>query len=576
MFFTLREISIHLFQQLSVILICVFSLSKFKVFRNIMLKKKTTISQKVFLMIFFGFISILGTYMGFPVKNAIANIRAVGIIVAGLVSGPVVGLGAGMISGTHRYFLGGMTISAAFISAVLQGFLAGKYHEKILNKKRMWPDALLLGAVLEIIHMLIVIMISRPLNEAVRLVELIGPPMIIINSIGVGFFIAILENIYHEQEKIQADAAQLVLQIANKTLPILRQGLNKNSAKEAAQIIHNMCKHIHAVSLTSREKILAFVGTGEDIHSRQGANKILLESTKKVLKTEKIALLQTKKEIKCSFENCPISAKAIVPLKENNVVVGTLILYKTTENSITPFEIELAQGLAQLISTQIEISKGQHHAELLAQAEIRALQAQINPHFLFNALNTIVYQCLKKPKTASELIIHLGEFYRNNLVDLNKMVDLDTEIRHVNSYVKIEMARFGEKLEVLYKIDRGCTCLLPPLILQPIVENAIKHGILPKKDGGTVTITGKILNNKVNLIVEDDGVGMSDKLIEEILEYNSKRDNIGLYNVYSRLKNIYGDSCDFRIESWLGRGTRITISIPLNKKGADNFESINS
>ncbi len=567
MYIDLEIITIHLFQQLSVVFVFVFFFSKFKVFKNTMLKKKTTIVEKIFLIVFFAIISILGTYTGFPVKNAIANTRAIGIIVSGLISGPIVGIGVGILAGMHRYFLGGLTVKAALFSAILQGYLAGKFHQKIGYRKTKWSDGLVIGSLLEIFHMFIVIMMTRPVNEAIKLVKLIGPPMIIINSIGVVFFIAILDNIYNEQEKIQAKAAELVLKIANKTLPYLRKGLNSVSAKKAAEIIYRMVGNFDVVCITSDKKILVSIGSEENNMFPKTGDCIISKSIKKTLKTGKITLLPKKNQVESLKEKSYVTTKVIVPLKENEKVVGTIILYKLKENSITPFEIKLAEVLSQLISTQLEISKVQYQSQLLAQAEIKALQAQINPHFLFNALNTIVYYCIKEPGKAKDLIIYLGEFYRNNLVDLNKMVDLETEIRHVSAYVQIEMARFKGKLNIKYNIKPDCKCLLPPLILQPIVENSIKHGILPNKEGGTVTISGIRENENIILTVEDDGVGMDKEIIENIFKNNKKRKNIGLRNVYDRLKSIYGNSCVFNIESTVGKGTKVTIKISTIKKG---------
>lgn len=562
----------HLFMELAVVLIFVFFFSKAKVFKNIMLKRDTSWPEKVFLIVFFGLIGILGTYNGIPIENTIANTRAVGVIVAGLVAGPTVGLGAGLLAGLHRFSLGGYTVFASSFSTVVEGLLAGIYYDKIRYKKVRWPYALGLALTFEILHMGVLVVMSKPLAQAVRSVEMIGPPMIIINALGVAAFMAILESVYRDQEKREATAAQLALQIANETLPFLRKGLNRYSAEKAAKIIFEMVEGLGAVAITTPKKILAFVGTGSDHHSPE--TDIFTQSTAEVLETGEYSVVQTKGEIGCPMENCPLASKVTVPLKENNEVVGSLVLYKLTEQSITPFEIELALGLGQLISTQIEISRGQMQSQLLAEAEIKALQAQINPHFLFNALNTIVYYCRKDPETARDLLIHLGEFYRENLVNPDQLVDLDTELKHVDSYVKIEMARFRGKLQVIYQISPECKCMVPPLILQPIVENAIKHGILPKKEGGIITISSHVSEDKVILTVEDNGVGMELELIKKVLEYNPDRKNIGLSNVDSRLKNLYGSNFGLQIESWPGRGTRVTIPIPLRKEDAHNDEGL--
>ena len=567
----IQDITIQLFTGLTVVLLFVFLLSRAKVLRNIMLRRDSTLTGGLFLAIFFGIIGILGTYNGLPVHGAIANNRAVGPIVAGLVAGPGVGLGAGLIAGVHRYFMGGFTASTSALSTVLEGLLAGFFYKKMRHKTERWPSALAVSFILETFHMVLLLIFPKPLEDAIQLVELIGPPMIIINSLGAATFVAILDSVYRVQEKAEATAAQLTLQITNETLPYLRKGLNLKSAEKTAQIIFDMVEDLGAVAITSRNKILAFVGTGSDHHT--SGNNVFTQSTLDVMESGEYRLCQERAGIGCPVNDCPLSSKVVVPLKESNEVVGSLVLYKLMENSITPFEKELALGLAQLFSTQLEISKGQQHAQLLAQAEIRALQAQINPHFLFNALNTIVYYCRKEPNMARDLLIHLGDFYRNNLSSLEKMVALETEIKHIDSYVKIEQARFAGKLEVIYNIDKCCTCMVPPLILQPIVENAIKHGVLPQKNGGKVIVTGKVRRGRINLMVEDNGVGMTPETIKKALEADPNRKHIGLCNVHSRLQNIYGGSFGLQIESTPGKGTRVTIPIPLRKDDAHETES---
>lgn len=191
MVWTLRDIFINIFKHLSVILVLVFALSRIERFKNMIFKKPTK-AETLVLIAFFGGLSIIGTY-GFSLKDAIANTRAVGAIVGGLIAGPVVGLGAGIIAGVHRYLLGGLTVNAAFISVALQGYLAGKYFE--YKKRRItWYEGFIAGIVLEIVHFLIVLAITRPFTEALHVVSLIAPPMIIVNSVGVAFFILMLDT----------------------------------------------------------------------------------------------------------------------------------------------------------------------------------------------------------------------------------------------------------------------------------------------------------------------------------------------------------------------------------------------
>ena len=263
----IQDITVQLFTGLTVVLLFVFLLGKAKVLRNIMLRRDSSFAGGLFLAVFFGIIGILGTYNGLPVHGAIANNRAVGPVVAGLVAGPGVGLGAGIVAGMHRYFLGGFTASTSALSTILEGLLAGLIYKKIRFKRERWHYALAVAFILEIFHMALLIIFPKPLEDAIKLVEVIGPPMVIINSLGAAAFVAILDSVYHVQEKVEATAAQLALQIANETLPYLRKGLNRKSAEKTAKIIFNMVEDLGAVAITSRDKILAFIGTGSDHHS---------------------------------------------------------------------------------------------------------------------------------------------------------------------------------------------------------------------------------------------------------------------------------------------------------------------
>lgn len=585
MFFNIYVMLQHLWLELSALLMFIYILNRFKVFRESIMRERVTLLGKLLLAIAFGLIGIFGTYWGVPVVfgmpeirafgsafnsfteiahiDGIANTRAVGVITGGLVGGPLVGIGAGLIAGMHRAF--SIATFSAFVSGgitILQGIAAGMLHNRIRNKKEKWQYGLLVGFGLEALHMLLLFILGEPSERAIRLVYAITPAILIINPIGVAVFIRILEDGYREKEQTEALAAKLALDIANETTNFLRSGLHEQSALEAANIIYRNVDDLGAVEITSRERILAFVGASKI----SDQNYAITPSIAQVIETGEYCVYQKKADIGCEDTSSPLASQIIVPLKDNKQVVGTLVLYRLSENSISRFETELACGLAKLISTQIEISKGERQAKLLASAEVKALQAQINPHFLFNALNTIGYYCRKQPETAKRLIFHLGNYYRNNLACNDSFVSLHKEIQCVNDYVKIEMARFEGRLTVLYQIEPECDAVVPPLILQPLVENAIKHGINPKEDGGTVRIIGRRQADAVELIVEDDGVGINPELINTILSYDPNRKSIGLSNVHSRLNSMYGPDNGLRIESEKNVGTKISFVIPQERR----------
>ena len=163
------------------------------------------------------------------------------------------------------------------------------------------------------------------------------------------------------------------------------------------------------------------------------------------------------------------------------------------------------------------------------------LQAQINPHFLFNALNTIVSFVRTKPERARELIIHLADYFRQSLQFSSEDVELTREIDNIESYLAIELARFGDKLKINYSIQAGLQCRIPPLILQPIVENAVKHGIFNKEEGGFIWIRAMENEECIELSVEDNGIGIEPELMNRLMDDLNNCHRIGLANVHKRL-----------------------------------------
>ncbi|UEL49011.1 sensor histidine kinase [Terrisporobacter hibernicus] len=218
-------------------------------------------------------------------------------------------------------------------------------------------------------------------------------------------------------------------------------------------------------------------------------------------------------------------------------------------------------GIGFMVGIVQVIEKDKKEIEERKKAEITSLQRQINPHFIFNALNTIASFIRFDPQKARELIINLSTYLRHNLEFNDKPISIKKEIDQVKSFVEIEKARFGEKLKVIYDID-DVDVKIPSLIIQPLVENAIIHGILSKEKNksGQVIVSVKDLGEKVKVSVEDDGVGIDDKVIENLYSGNMPENKIGLYNVHLRLKLYYHRGLDIKkldggtlIEFYVGR-----------------------
>ncbi|MEW9123583.1 MAG: sensor histidine kinase [Thermotaleaceae bacterium] len=560
-----------LLNRVGIIIILAFLLSRISLYKKLVLKNDTNFIEKIGMATLFGVFGIIGTYSGIPVNGAIANSRVIGVFAGGWLGGPFVGLLSGIIAGGHRWAIdiGGFTAAACAVSTIVEGIIGGYIGRLIKDAKKSWFWAFVTGAFSELIQMMIILVLARPFQDAYNLVKIIWFPMIFVNSIGIGIFVALTQSIFLERERIGAAQAQLALNIANKTLPYLRMGFNIESAERTAEIIYKM-SDLAAVAITDNEKILAHVGEGED-HHRTGS-ELMTALTREVIQTREYKIADTAEEIGCYCQSCRLRSAVIAPLLEGKKVIGALKLYKSDKLGITNMDIQLALGLVQLFSTQIELSKLEYQQKLLAKAELRALQAQINPHFLFNALNTIVSFVRTQPENARELIIHLADHLRKNLQFNNEEVDLREEIRNIESYLAIERARFGDKLKIIYDIPAHIQCIIPSLILQPIVENAVKHGIFNKEEGGTVRIIAREIEGYIDLYVEDDGVGIEPDRLSKLLTEIEQQERIGLINVDRRLKVKYGLEYGLEIRSRIGNGTVVKVRIP--KEPFDKEESI--
>lgn len=560
-----ENLSMILLQRIAIIAVIAYIFSQTKAFR-LMFKELTTYREKAILIALFSSISIAGTYLAIPIEGGLANVRDTGSIVAGLLGGPVVGAATGIISGLHRISLGGFSALACGLATMVGGIAAGYIHSRMNPKTPDWIVGVGTGVGIILFSMGLILATCEPFAAAWALVTSVTIPMSLANAVGISVFMIITHNAREHQTRIGALQTHKALRIANAALPYFRQGLNPVSAEKVAITIRSMTS-AGAVAITNREEVLAHVGLGEEHHSP--GNQLMTSATKACLEAGQITVAQTAGEIGCCHENCPLKSAVIVPLYCRDEIVGTLKLYYAREEAMTALDIEFAQGLGQIFSTQLELASLEQITELAAKAELKALRAQINPHFLFNALNTIVSMCRTNPEEARNLIIELSDFFRRSLKTSRDFVTLREEIEHVDSYLTLEKARFGPRLTIIKNIGSDVmNIMMPTFTLQPLVENAVKHGLLAKEEGGTVSITAERSGNFVNIAIADDGAGISRALLKQVLVTGfGKGAGVGLSNVNERLKNIYGPKYELEIDSVEGQGTTVRFTIPAAARG---------
>lgn len=551
------NILINLLKEIAFFLVIAYLFSKTPIFR-LLLTKDFNFKDYLKLYVFFTIMSILGTYMGIPINGAIANNRVIGATIAGLIGGPVLGFSVGLTAGIHRYFIGGFTAVSCGISTSLEGLLAGIVHQYFFNKHRhervFDPDiAFLTTLVAEIMQMLIIILISRPIVDAVYLVKLIAMPMIISNSLGTALIMSLFRDQRYNYDKIGSSYSKQALRIAKRILVELSKGLDKNSAEKMAKILLEETS-VAAVAITDRKSILSFVGIGDDHHIP--GNPIASDITIDAINKNKIVFINGKEDIyNCPIsEDCFLSSVLVVPIRIKDEVIGTIKLYGERNKSFFKINETLGKGIAELVANQLLYARYEYQKNLLTKTELNLLQAQINPHFLFNALNTIIAINRRNPDKANNLLMHLSNFFRKILKRNEDISTIAEELEHVNSYLEIEKVRLQDQLKINTEIDEKLLNFrIPTFTLQPLVENAIKHGISNLLNNGIIEI--RIFRNNGNIQIDiEDNAGVYDA---------SKNDNgKGIQLVDKRIKNLVGNEYGVNMFCEFDQKTIATILLP--------------
>jgi len=264
---------------------------------------------------------------------------------------------------------------------------------------------------------------------------------------------------------------------------------------------------------------------------------------------------ETCRQIRHSY---PLSELPVLLTTVRNNPSDVMIGFESGANDYLtkPFQ---AYELRARVRTLLEMRRS---AENAVRSELAFLQAQIKPHFLYNALNTIITFSLEDPQTTHDLLLNLSRYLRGSFDFKNKerLVPLRKELELAEAYLQIERARFGERLRIRFDVDEAASCMMPPLTLQPLVENAVRHGITKKEDGGTVTVTVRAGPDFTTLSVEDDGPGMQEWARVNLLAEAESRSGVGLRNIHQRMMRLYGSGVEIAVGS--EGGTKITLRIP--------------
>ncbi|MGC8336925.1 LytS/YhcK type 5TM receptor domain-containing protein [Cronobacter sakazakii] len=546
------DMLLAVFDRAALMLICLFFLIRLRLFRELLHKSAHTPKELLAVTAIFSMFALFSTWSGVPVEGSLVNVRIIAVMSGGILFGPWVGIITGIIAGLHRYLIdiGGITAIPCFITSIVAGVISGFISRRV-PKAQHWRAGILGGMLCETLTMILVVVWAPTTALGLDIVSKIGVPMIL-GTVSIGFIVLLVRSVEGEKEASAARQAKLALDIANKTLPLFRH-VNSESLRQVCDIIRRDI-NADAVAITNTEKVQAYVGVGE--HNYQDNSDALSPTTQQALRHGKIIIKNNDE----AHRTPEIHSMLVIPLWEKGVVTGTLKIYYCHAHQITSSLQEMAIGLSQIISTQLEVSRAEQLREMANKAELRALQSKINPHFLFNALNAISSSIRLNPDTARQLIFNLSRYLRYNIeLKDDEQIDIKKELYQIKDYIAIEQARFGDKLTVIYDIDDEVNCRVASLLIQPLVENAIVHGIQPCRGKGVVTISIAQSGSRVRIAVRDTGHGIDPHIVEQLDTNEMPVNKIGLVNVHHRVKLLYGEGLHIRR---LEPGTEIAFYVP--------------
>lgn len=346
------------------------------------------------------------------------------------------------------------------------------------------------------------------------------------------------------------------LHAASLASPALREGLNRVSAERSIRHLRSLLGTT-AAALSDTDALLAWDGAGGH-HDHQVpalARPTVAQGTTRVIDRDELA---------CTTAGCPVRCGIVSPLVVESRVVGTFQVFAGHPSAAL---IRAADEVAQWVSGQLELAELDTSRARLAEAEVRALRAQISPHFIYNSLGAIASFVRTDPDRARELLLEFADFTRYSFRRHGEFTTLAEELRSIERYLLLEQARFGDRLVVTLRIaPEVLPVTVPFLCIQPLVENAVRHGLAgsPENDAGVgrIVIVARDLRQECVIEVEDNGLGEDPEVVRRALAGDPDSDSVGLGNVDARLRSSFGDDYGLIIETAPGAGTKVIVRIP--------------
>ncbi|MEK3733031.1 MULTISPECIES: LytS/YhcK type 5TM receptor domain-containing protein [Paenibacillus] len=576
----MQELALHLFERMGMLLILTFILTRIPLFRQLLDRREISGLQTLLNAFLFGLFGILGTYAGVVVEGkeisssfwllplqpdqALAHAALVGVVIGGLIGGPRVGFGGGLLAGAHLFYMGGYTGLAGLIAAPLTGILAGGVARFFSQERVVSPaKALFVGMFAEVLYMGVILICADDAAQAIELVDLIGLPMVLTGSIAIAIFTTMLRVALAEEERAAAYETEKALHIAEAALPHLKQGLTYRTAQAVADLLLRELKTT-AVAVTDTERFLAHAGAAS--RTIDPGEPIASLPARQVISTGVLQVVEHEEDIQPRHPS--LGAAILVPMMEGARIVGVIQLYFKRPQDIGRVELAMARGLGQLISYQLGATSHENMAKLMKEAELKLLQAQIHPHFLYNTLNAIHSLIRTDPQLARHATMQLGAFMRlNGKVMASRRTTIREEMELLGAYLDIIQIRFEHRFAFHSELEPDLMDLhIPPATLQMLVENSIKHGFRHTARGGIIRLSVYRDGDMAVIRLEDNGCGIAPAVLERLGErplHEAGGSGIGIYNINQRLMSLFGRETRLMIENLAEGGCGISFRIPI-------------
>ncbi len=408
----------------------------------------------------------------------------------------------------------------------------------------------------------IALVLIAAVSAAVLFVNLVSPHRVIVALFiaGVTFTasLLVLIGLWLEPDRVRASQSNAVLTLASDTLEAMSdEGFYESGSQEICELMLPATSAV-AVAVTDTERILGYAG--RDSEFNVVGSPIHTQATRNVIADGQVRILHTREEIGLP-ESSTIRAAIIAPLVVGGETIGALKFFYPSARRLSETQESIALGFAELLSTQAAARALEEQRKLATSMELKVLQSQINPHFLFNTINTIAALIRTDPYQARGLLREFAVFYRSTLENSSDLITLERELDQTKRYVGFEIARFGEeRLQFYVQVEeRLLGCYVPAFMVQPLVENAVRHG-MPSEGTLHITCTAHESGGDLTIVVADDGVGMSEG-VHAGLNQGSSSEGLGiaLRNIQERVRAYYGNESRMSIESEEGKGCTVTL-----------------